>query len=591
MSRTAGSRFWRGVREPWELLGRMRHVRPLWSRYWRTVLLQAGLALVAGLAVFWLGKQGADAWNDAFGPDELAESSAPATAGEARSSSPGAPASAAGKATASTSTEGAPGGAGLPSAAEPSSADRPAATPRGTTGGPRRTPPSPPSPPPPGAPAAAPPQAPAPPRASAPGAGPAAGEEEDAAEADTDEEDAPVDEEALESRLEEKINALQNAPAEERGKRTAELVAAALEKAKKEAARAERRAGKKKGQAGEAAEELADDREALTEKLGALTLAAEALAKETPGNVGKARRARRSLERELDKVEKEARGLERRGAAPLSAAESARLERARAALQLARRHERGLAGRLGAVLALLAAIYASLGIAQTGILALSRDFHDALSRELSLLVHVAPEDPPMRPKVRLDLPWVRRKAKRRARFFLGFLPGTALITVVGWLVPPHRTLTTVLTALWAAYWWMVMTAALSARAWTPPETTQRPWYLRAWFKLTERVFLFRVALGWWGRIWERLARNFYGPAERVEEQPLEFAGLALSRAVLLIPVVKLLFRPVFPVCAARLLVEHAATARLPIPVTAAEVADAAAHAPDPEARAHSGVAS
>jgi hypothetical protein len=291
-------------------------------------------------------------------------------------------------------------------------------------------------------------------------------------------------------------------------------------------------------------------------------------------------------------VQKDAHALEKRDAPPLNEQDRARLERARAALYTAHRHERGLAGRLGAVLALLAALYASLGIAQTAILALSRDFHDQLSRDISLLVNVAPEDPPMRPKVRLDIPWLRRKTKRRVRFFIGFLPGTVLITIVGRLVPPHRTLTTVLTALWAAYWWMVMTAGQSARAWTPPETTQMPWYLRAWFTLIDKVFLFRWGLPrWWGRIWDRMARNFHGPAERVEEQPLEFAGLSLSRALVLIPVIKLLLRPVFPVSVAHLLVEHAATARLPVPVTAAEVAEAAAHAPDAEARAHSGVAS
>jgi hypothetical protein len=191
----------------------------------------------------------------------------------------------------------------------------------------------------------------------------------------------------------------------------------------------------------------------------------------------------------------------------------------------------------------------------------------------------------MRAKIRLDLPWVRRKANRRAQFFLGFLPGTVLIWVVARFIPAHKTVTTVLTAIWAAYWWMVMTAGQSARAWSPPETTPRPWYLRGWFWLSNKVFFLR----WWGNIWERFARRFYGPSERVEEQPFEFAGLALSRALLLVPGLKLLFRPIFPVAAARLLVEHAATARLPVPVTAAEVADAAEHAPDPEARAHSGV--
>jgi hypothetical protein len=288
-------------------------------------------------------------------------------------------------------------------------------------------------------------------------------------------------------------------------------------------------------------------------------------------------------------VQKEAKKLEARGAAPLSAAENSRIDRIRTALYRAQRQEGGLVGRLGAMLALLTVIWASLATAQTVVLALSRDFHDVLSRELSLLVHVAPEDPPMRPKVRLDLPWVRRKAKRRAWFVLGLLPGTVLIYLVTRFVPFQDKVFSVLMSLWAAYWWMVMTAAQSARAWSPPATTQRPWYLRAWFALTERVFLLRV-FRWWGFVWERFARRFYGPSERVEEQPLEFAGLGFSRAVLLVPVLKLLFRPVFPVCAARLLVEHAATARLPVPVTSAEVAAAAERAPDAEARAHSGVA-
>ena len=54
------------MREPWVLLARMRQDRPLWTRYWRTVLLQAALTLVMGLAVFWMVKHGEDAWNDAF---------------------------------------------------------------------------------------------------------------------------------------------------------------------------------------------------------------------------------------------------------------------------------------------------------------------------------------------------------------------------------------------------------------------------------------------------------------------------------------------------------------------------------------------
>jgi len=587
MGRTTLGRFWRGLREPWELLVRMRQERPLWARYWRIVLVQAGLALVAGLVVLFVVKQGAEAWKDAFGPDEVPETTAPAIAGGAPS-------------TDATRAPDQPSSASTPSSTEagkPSSAGSPANGPSSTK-----------SPPPPGAPSSprpgkAPPAAPekdaagkhgataAPPPGAPTASAQSTSGEEDAEEENAKEEDSGDEEEKVESALEEKIKALQAAPPEERSKRTAELVAVAVQKAKKEATRAQKRAERQKGTGKDAAEELAEDRQEVTEKLGDLTIAAEALAREPPSAAGEARKARRHLERELDAVEKDQQKLEQRGAAPLTEAERAKLARARAALQVVHRHERGLAGRLGALLALLAALYGSLAIAQTGVLALSRDFHDALSRDLSLLVHVAPEDPPMRPKIRLDVPWVRRKANRRAQFFLGFLPGTILITIVGWFVPPHRTLTTVLTAIWAAYWWMVMTAGQSARAWTPPETTPRPWYLRAWFAMTDRVFLFRWGpFRWWGKIWERFARRFYGPSERVEEQPYEFAGLALSRALLLVPVLKLLLRPIFSVAAAHLLVEHAATARLPVPVTASEVADAAAHAPDPEARTHSGVA-
>lgn len=593
MSGKALDRFWRGVREPWDLLGLMRQHGPLWSRYWRTVLVQAGITLVAGLAIFWLFKQGAEAWNDAFGPEEIPESSAPAVAGGAGSSGATAPTRAPGQTPSAQEPATSPTGA-----ADPEKPPAPSAPARKTPAGkaapaaPPPVPPAPRVPPAPGSPTTARSPAPRSPSeasettSTAPGDAPGT---DTGATGSADDEEPAVDEDTAESDLEAKIKALEKAPPEERSRRTAELVAAAVQRAKKEAGRSERRAGNRKGKDDDSAEELAQDREALSDKLEELTIAAEALAHQTPSGAGEARRARRRLERELDGVEKEGRALERRGAPALNAKDRARLERARAALHVVQRHERGLGGRLGAVLALLAAIYASMGIAQTGVLALTRDFHDALSRELSLLVHVAPEDPPMRPRIRLDLPWVKRKANRRAQFFLGFLPGWALITFVGWLVPPHRVLTTVLTTVWAAYWWMVMTAGQSARAWSPPETTPRPWYLRAWFTLTERVFLLRWAR-WFGRVWEKFARRFYGPSERVEEQPFEFAGLALSRALMLVPVLKLLFRPIFPVAAAHLLVEHATTARLPVPVTAAEVADAAAHAPDPEARAHSGIA-
>jgi hypothetical protein len=58
------------------------------------------------------------------------------------------------------------------------------------------------------------------------------------------------------------------------------------------------------------------------------------------------------------------------------------------------------------------------------------------------------------------------------------------------------------------------------------------------------------------RLWAWVTRDLYGPAEAFERTPAPFLGLALARALVGLPVVYLLFRPIFPVCAGRLLAEH-----------------------------------
>jgi hypothetical protein len=539
---SAHERFWRGLREVWTLVDRMRAHPALWKRYQRIVLAQILATLLAGGVVFWVGRHGSEAWRDAFGPDdpELAPAITAVTP-----TGPVAP-----------GLQSAPG----PTPARPKAGatedSAPAAAASGSGSAHPRVPPI----------------------AKAP-RGHADDEEEDD-ESEEDESDRAQD------------------GRDETLKSAARLSAAAIARAAREVAREARqghRAGSAKAddQDPEAArrEKIQEQTEELQQEVEALALGARELVLEPP-TWTKARLARRNLERSLREVEERSSRLESEGAAGLSARDRARLETIRADLRSARNHERGLAGRFGSVLALLAAIYASLSIGQIAVLAFSRDFHDALSRELSLLVNVAPEDPPLRPRIHLDLPWVRRKANRRMQFFLAFLPGTLLISALCWFVPMRRTLVSILTALWAAYWWMVMTAGQSARAWSPPETTPPPWYLRGWNALVNKVFLFhwggpRV----WGRLWNRFSRRFYGPSERVEEQPLEFAGLALARTLALVPIVKLAVRPLFSVAAAHLLVEHASTARLPVAVTPRELELAAARSPDPEARAHSGVAS
>jgi hypothetical protein len=209
-------------------------------------------------------------------------------------------------------------------------------------------------------------------------------------------------------------------------------------------------------------------------------------------------------------------------------------------------------------LALALSIYGALSVAQAVVVALSRDYHAAIARDASLLLGVAPEDPPLVPRIRLNLAWLRRKFKQRTRSLFTFLPGVALISIAALPFPARAVVTSVLTSLWAAYWWVVWTASKSARAWEREGVARPPWFLRLWHDHVAKVPI----LGWiataWEILWARCTRSAYSPAEAVEAQPVEFAGLAAARALQLIPVVKIFVRPLAPVAAAHLLAERTA---------------------------------
>jgi len=184
-------------------------------------------------------------------------------------------------------------------------------------------------------------------------------------------------------------------------------------------------------------------------------------------------------------------------------------------------------------LALALSIYGTLSVVQAVVIALSRDYHAAIARDASLLLGVAPEDPPLAPRVRLNVAWVRRKLRQRTRSILVFLPGVALISVAALPFPERARVTSVLISLWAAYWWVVWTASKSARAWEREGVARSPWFLRLWHEHVATL----PFVGWVARrleaLWARLTRAAYSPAEAVEAQPVEFAGLAQFDKVVL----------------------------------------------------------
>ncbi|WP_224369387.1 hypothetical protein [Hyalangium versicolor] len=235
-------------------------------------------------------------------------------------------------------------------------------------------------------------------------------------------------------------------------------------------------------------------------------------------------------------------------------------------------------GFLARSLEFWAALFAVIQVAQWFVIALSRDYHDAISRDASLLTGLEPEDPPMTPRVRLDLKWVRNKFSRRIRAFTVFIVGVPVLYVLSLPLPFRHQIASVLISAWSAYWLVVFTTAKSAHAWTNSEAGP-PWFLRGWKWLTTRVPGFRWGLlQGWGRFWERRTRSVFPPAAEMEKQPWAFAGLTVTRTLSMVPLVKCFLRPLIPVAAAHLLVSRriadgasvAEASALPVPPRSSE---------------------
>lgn len=227
-----------------------------------------------------------------------------------------------------------------------------------------------------------------------------------------------------------------------------------------------------------------------------------------------------------------------------------------------------------------AALLAAMHVTQWVIIALSRDYHDAIARDASLLTRLEPEDGPLQPRIRLDVSWLKKKVKRRWRALWLFLLGLPVLWLATMWMPHSDALFTVAMSAWGAWWYVVFTAAKSGRAWED-ETAPAPWFLRGWTWLTTHLpgFRWRWPQGY-GRFWERHTRSVFSPAATVEQQPWAFMGLALARAVGLVPGLKCFVRPLIPVASAHLLAAHRATASAALPAPT-ELASAGEPLPEP----------
>jgi hypothetical protein len=200
-----------------------------------------------------------------------------------------------------------------------------------------------------------------------------------------------------------------------------------------------------------------------------------------------------------------------------------------------------------------AALFTALQIAQWIVIALSRDFHDAIGRDLSLRSGVPPEDEPLTPRIRLNLPWLRKKMQRRWRAFFVLSMGMPLLWAIRWMPVFGAAVFSVLLSVWGGWWFVVFTASKSARAWEVP-TPRPPWFLRGLDWLSERVPLLRSGpVRTYRDLWARSTAFIFAPSTTAERLPWAFSGLALTRGLAALPLAKCFLRPLLPVAAAHLL--------------------------------------
>lgn len=190
-------------------------------------------------------------------------------------------------------------------------------------------------------------------------------------------------------------------------------------------------------------------------------------------------------------------------------------------------------------------------VAQWVVVAFTREFDDRVADTLARAAGVTPEDaepPTSSPRVRIEWKWLRKRMRRRVQVFLAALPGFTLLGFFFGLFPDDfllRGFSSAVGALWTFYWLVVGTVSKSATGWVTEGTAPAPVFIRA---LSGVPFI-----GWVGRLWARLARPLFPPAEQVERHPLELVGLTLVRLTGVVPIVALWWRPLVPVAVASLL--------------------------------------
>jgi hypothetical protein len=209
-------------------------------------------------------------------------------------------------------------------------------------------------------------------------------------------------------------------------------------------------------------------------------------------------------------------------------------------------------------------VFTTLATVEWIVIALSRQYHDQLTRRATLAVGLAPEDPERAPRVTLDFPWLKKRLRRYLRGLIAFAAGVPAI-YLGSLFPlVGALLASTMITVWSLYWVGVLTAGKSAAAWRTEGDPRvpDPWIFRVGDEMTTKVPVLKLGLPrLYFKVWRRLSFGLFPPARELEAQAPEMMGVAAFRSIAGLPGLYLFFRPLFPLASQLLVATEEALAR------------------------------
>jgi hypothetical protein len=194
----------------------------------------------------------------------------------------------------------------------------------------------------------------------------------------------------------------------------------------------------------------------------------------------------------------------------------------------------------------LSALYAALVLIERTLLALTRDYQHMLSRGLCVAAGAVPEDPEVRPRLRVSWKWIRKKIGRKIRGALILGSIAPLAGVAGALPLVGRVASALVAGGWGFYWLAVFALAACDIAWGNGLPDEDPVFVRvglAWGTVPVVGWIPRI----YAKIWRRFTRGVRPACASAERAPYEALGLGLSRLISGLPVINGFLRPVVPV--------------------------------------------